>query len=95
MTNIFRKSATLILVALFLSLLSAALTAHCEELPVKEKEVLSLSLEDTIRMALEKNRDIKTQHLARASPAALTQHLARASPAAPTPHLARAQLAMR
>ncbi len=60
MKDLFRKSAAYIL-ALFLSFSPAVFSASCEELPVKEKEVLSLSLDDTIRMALYNNRDIKIQ----------------------------------
>ena len=56
----FKKSAS-ILIALFLSLVLPAFTVRCEELPIKEKEALSLSLDDTIRMALGNNRDIKIQ----------------------------------
>lgn len=60
MKDLFRKSAVYIL-ALFLSFAAVVFPARCEELPVKEKEVLSLSLDDTIRMALYNNRDIKIQ----------------------------------
>jgi len=56
----FKKSAP-IFIALFLSLTAATTSSHCEELPIKEKEVLSFSLDDTIRMALENNRDIRIQ----------------------------------
>jgi outer membrane protein len=60
MKDLFRKSAVLSL-ALFLSLVAAVFPARCEELPVKEKEALSLSLDDTIRTALGNNRDIRIQ----------------------------------
>ena len=60
MKDLFGKSAVYIL-ALFLSFVPAAFPVHCEELPVEEKEVLSLSLDDTIRMALGNNRDIRIQ----------------------------------
>ena len=60
MKDLFGKSAVYIL-ALFLSLASAVFPACCEELPAKEKEALSLSLDDTIRMALDNNRDIRIQ----------------------------------
>lgn len=60
MKDLFGKSAVYIL-ALFLSLDLSALSVRCEELPVQEKEVLSLSLDDTVRMALSNNRDIRIQ----------------------------------
>jgi len=60
MKDLFRKSAVYIL-ALFLSLVPAAFPAYCEELPAKENEALSLSLDDTVRMALSNNRDIRIQ----------------------------------
>jgi len=56
----FEKSAY-VSVALFLSLAVLAPQARGEEIPFKEKEVLSLSLDETIRMALENNRDIRIQ----------------------------------
>ncbi|MDP3729940.1 MAG: TolC family protein [Candidatus Omnitrophota bacterium] len=58
MRHLFGKGA-IYLLALFLSFAAAAVPARCEELPVKEKEVLPLSLDDTIRMALGNNRDIR------------------------------------
>ena len=62
MTDIFKKSAPLILIALFLSLSAFAPQVFCgEELPVKESETLSLSLDDIIQMALGNNRDIQIQ----------------------------------
>ena len=60
MKDMFGKGAVYIL-ALFLSLAVAVLPACCEDLPAKEKETLSLSLDDTIRMALSNDRDIKIQ----------------------------------
>jgi len=56
----FKKRA-LISIALSLSLLAAVGPAVCEELPIKEDGVLSLSLDDTISMAIENNRDIRIQ----------------------------------
>jgi outer membrane protein len=60
MKDLLRKSAVLSL-ALFLSFAAAALPARCGELPAEEKEILSLSLDDTLRMALDNNRDIRIQ----------------------------------
>ncbi|MDO8535792.1 MAG: TolC family protein [Candidatus Omnitrophota bacterium] len=60
MKDLFRKSAVYF-IALFLSFMAAAIPVHCEELPLKEKEALSLSLEDAICMAIANNRDIKIQ----------------------------------
>ena len=60
MKDLFRVSAY-IQIALFLSLVVPPFSAHCEDLPMKEKEILILSLDDTIRMALDNNRDIKIQ----------------------------------
>lgn len=60
MKDLFKKSASYIL-ALFLSFALLSLPSYCEELPVEKKEALSLSLDDTINMALANNRDIKIQ----------------------------------
>ena len=47
---------------LLLSLSASAPQVSCgEELPVKESETLSLSLDDIIQMALGNNRDIQIQ----------------------------------
>lgn len=60
MKDLILKSAVY-LSALFLSFTTAACPVHCEELPAKESDMLSLSLDDTIRMAIDNNRDIKIQ----------------------------------
>lgn len=60
MKDLFGKSAIYIL-TLFLSLTAVVFPIYCEELPIEEKETLSLSLDDTIRMALGNNRDIRIQ----------------------------------
>ena len=60
MKDLFGKSA-LYFLALFLSFAAAIFPAHCEELPVEENGILLLSLDDTIRTALDNNRDIRMQ----------------------------------
>lgn len=60
MKDLFRKSAVYFL-ALFLSLAALVPQARGEETPIRESETLHLFLEDVIRMALEKNRDIRIQ----------------------------------
>ncbi|MFA5255435.1 MAG: TolC family protein [Candidatus Omnitrophota bacterium] len=60
MKDLFGKSAVYIL-ALFLSLVAALPPTYCEEFPAKSEQVLSLSLDDIIRMALDSNRDIRIQ----------------------------------
>lgn len=60
MKELFTKSAVHT-VALFLSLAAIAMPAYCEDLPLREEQVLSLSLDDIVKMALGNNRDIKIQ----------------------------------
>ena len=55
------KKSVFISITLFLSFMAIASSTRCEELPIREKETLSLSLDDIIRMAIGNNRDIRIQ----------------------------------